>query len=267
MGQMYPVHPVSVPILGTEDTIAQITPQTLYDCHRAFYTPSNMVLCVVGDVEPETVEAIALEMTGNIPVPNVTRCRSWAEEMVCREPYREEKMEVSMPTFQLGFKCEPLPDGAEGVRREMVADLAAEALFGESSALYLEMYEEGIIDTSFGGGFETIDGMAMLMASGDSEDPRAVREAILQRAQQIAREGVEAEDFLRMKRSAMGRRLRGLDSFDSTCFRLCACCLTDYDYLDFPQIYETIGPEDIREFIERVVTNERCALSVVRPLD
>ena len=38
-----------------------------------------------------------------------------------------------------------------------MADLAAEALFGESSELYLRLYEEGVIDSSFGGGFETVD--------------------------------------------------------------------------------------------------------------
>ncbi len=76
-----------------------------------------------------------------------------------------------MPTFHLAFKCEPLTHGDAAIREEMVADLAAEALFGESSELYLRLYEEGIIDSSFGGGFETVDGCAMLLCSGDSDDP------------------------------------------------------------------------------------------------
>lgn len=127
-----------------------------------------------------------------------------------------------MPTFHLAFKCEPLTHGDAAIREEMVADLAAEALFGESSELYLRLYEEGVIDSSFGGGFETVDGCAMLLCSGDSDDPRAVREAILEQAEKIAAEGLPEKAFLRMKRSALGRRIRGLDSFDSTCFRLCA---------------------------------------------
>ena len=127
-----------------------------------------------------------------------------------------------MPTFNLAFKCEPLTHGDVAIREEMVADLAAEALFGESSELYLRLYEEGVIDSSFGGGFETVDGCAMLLCSGDSDDPRAVREAILEQAEKIAAEGLPEKAFLRMKRSALGRRIRGLDSFDSTCVRLCA---------------------------------------------
>ena len=34
-------------VAGTVESIAQITPETLYTCHRAFYAPSNMVLCAV----------------------------------------------------------------------------------------------------------------------------------------------------------------------------------------------------------------------------
>ena len=40
-----------------------------------------------------------------------------------------------------------------------------------------------------------------------------------------------------MKRSALGRRIRSLDSFDSTCFRLCAYYFSGYDYFRFPELY------------------------------
>ena len=171
-----------------------------------------------------------------------------------------------MPTFSMAFKAEPLGRGDAAIREEMVADLAAEALFGESSELYLQLYEEGIIDTSFGGGFETIDGCAMLLCSGDSEEPEAVRTAILAQAEKIAREGVEEGAFLRMKRSALGRRIRGLDSFDSTCFRICAYHFSDFDYFRFPEVYAAVTAEEVRAFLERVVTEDRCALAVAEPI-
>ena len=187
--------------------------------------------------------------------------------MTCPTGYCEDRMEVAMPMFQLGFKCEPLDRGEEAIRREIIGDLAAEALFGESSSLFLKLYEEGIIDSSFGGGFETIDGMAMLTCAGDSNDPEAVREALLAQAVILAQQGIPAQDFVRMQRSAMGRRIRDLDSFDSTCFRLCAYHFSDFDYFRFPEIYASVTPEDIRQFIARVVTPERCCLSVINPVD
>ena len=70
-----------------------------------------------------------------------------------------------------------------------------------------------------------------------------------------------------MKRSALGRRIRDLDSFSSTCFRLCAYHFSGYEYFNFPELYQQITAEEVRQFITRVVTPERCAMSVILPLD
>ena len=266
MGNMYRSHPITTPILGTVESIARITPQVLSRCHKAFYRPDNMLLCVVGDVDPDQVRKIAL---ARVPAPNGPRpeaVRTWQEEMTCPRPYAEAAMEVAMPMFQMGFKCEPLRQGEEAVRRELTGDLAAEALFGESSRLYLRLYEEGLIDSAFGGGFETVEGMAMLTAFGDSDDPEAVYAAILEEAQQLAETGIEEEEFRRMKRSAMGRRIRGLDSFDSTAFRVCAYHFSGFDYFRFPEIYAQLTRQDIREFLARVAKPERASLACIYPI-
>ena len=264
---MYENHPIRVPILGTSETIREITPEVLYSCHRAFYAPGNMLLCVVGDVDPEAVVRIAEEQLGSEKLPVGEKWKNWTESMTCPRAEVTAKMEVAMPMFNLAFKCEPLGTGDAAIREEMVADLAAEALFGESSELYLKMYEEGLIDSSFGGGFETIDGCAMLLCSGDSEDAYAVREAILSQMEKLSREGLAEADFLRMKRSALGRRIRGLDSFDATCFRVCAYHFSNVDYFRFPEIYRQITADEIVAFLTRVVKRERCCLSVIEPID
>ena len=265
MTVMYRQHPIRFPILGTRESIAKITPRVLTQCHKAFYRPGNMLLCVVGDVDPEQVKAIALEVLPKEDTTQVQHRQEWQEEMTCPQSLTEARMEVAMPMFQLGFKCEPPTTGVAAVRQEAIGDLAAEALFGESSPLYLRLYEEGIIDASFGGGFETVDNMAMLTASGDSDDPKAVRNAIIEEARRLVRERLSREDFLRMKRSALGRRIRDLDSFDSTAFRICAYHFSGFDYFRFPEIYQTIEQEEILEFLDRVVTPERCSLSVIYP--
>ena len=267
MKNMYRNHPISVPILGSKESIAQITPEILTACHKAFYRPGNMMLCVVGDVDPELVKTVAQEALPTCDDTRIRRCNDWEEEMTCPVPVSRCNMEVAMPMFQLAFKCEPPADGEEAVRVETIGDLAAEALFGESSALYLKLYEAGLIDTSFGGGFETTDAMALLSASGDSEDPEAVRDAILEEAAHLCREGIGKENFLRMKRSALGRRIRDLDSFDGIAFRSCAYYFSKFDYFDFPRIYKTVEEQDVLDFLHRVVTEKRCSLSIINPIE
>lgn len=266
MVSMYENHPIRVPILGTSETIRQITPEVLHTCHRAFYTPGNMLLCVIGDVEPEEVTALARQVLGTEKKEVGVKAPFAAESMTCPRTQTARIMEVAMPMFNLAFKCEALGQGEEAIRQEMVADLAAETLFGESSELYLRLYEEGLIDSSFGGGFETIDGCAMLMCSGDSENPEAVRDAILNQMTRIRETGVDEATFQRLKRSALGRRIRSLDSFDATAFRVCAYHFSGYDYFRFPEIYHSIEKEEIVAFLNRIVTADRCSLSVIHPI-
>ena len=266
MQNMYRSHPIRVPILGTCESIRDITPELLYDCHRAFYTPGNMLLCIVGDVDPDRVAEIATEMLGDQPRPVGEKLRPWQEDMTVPQASSEADMDISMPMFQIGFKCEPTGRGSEAIRQEIVGDLAAEALFGESSELYLRLYEDGIIDSSFGGGFETIDGMALLLCSGDSDDAQRVQDALLEQVQKILRDGIPEDAFQRMKRSAFGRRIRDLDSFDSTCFRLCAYHLSGFDYFDFPAVYSPIEPQEVQDFLRRVVQKSRCSLSLINPI-
>ncbi len=265
MDSMYAVHPIREPILGTRQTIAQITPQILYDYHRACYRPDNMLLCVIGDILPEAVSEIALTMTQNMPCPKVTLQRQWTEPQLPSMAYTEDKMEIARPMFHLGFKCDSFGSGESAIYQEFVGDLAAEVLFGESTELYTRMYDDGLIDPSFGGGLDTVTGMAMLLISGDSDDPEAIRDRILQQAKKVVKDGIPEEDFLRIKRSTLGERIRSLDNFDSVCFRVCAYHFTDFDYFRFFKVYESVRAEDVQRFIEQVVTKDRCCLSVLKP--
>ena len=253
--------------MGTRQTLAGITPQVLETCHRAFYTPENMVLCVVGDVDADAVAAMAREVLGDERKPVGIKEPIPEQAMDCPESLVQSCMEVAMPMFQLGFRCESVPNGPESIRQEVAGDLAAEALFGESSRLYLRLYEDGLIDSSFGGGFECLDGCSMLLCGGDSDEPDTVCRMILEEAERLAREGVGEEDFLRMKRSALGRRIRELDSFDSTCFRLCAYHMSGVDYFCFPEIYRQVEAGEIQQFLADAVRSVRGAAAILYPIE
>ena len=266
MQAMYQNFPIRQPILGTCDSIRDITPDNLTLCHRAFYDPSNMVLSIVGDVDPEQVLSVIRKTLGSELRDSGKKCREETEPSSCFQPQILDKMEISMPTFLLGFKWGDLANPQESIRLEVIGDLASEALFGESSGLYLSLYDQGLIDGSFGGGFEVADDRAMLVCGGDSDNPQAVFDAVLAQAEKLSQTGIDETAFLRMKRSALGRRIRDLDSFDSTCFRLCAYALSDFDYFTFPEIYDRVTREDIQQFLLALTDRSRWTISVIEPL-
>lgn len=263
---LYEKHPIRVPILGTEQSIAAITPEILGLCHKAFYTPENMILCVVGDVDPAEVCNMARQVLGDEKRPGGIKDPLPREEMVCYKPFCRQNMEVTMPMFSMAMKATCPEKGEEAIRRELIGELAAEMLMGESSALYMRLYEQGLIDTSFGGGFDTVDGCAMLSCSGDSNDPVAVQQAIFEQAEKLATDGIDQTELLRLKRSTLGRRIQDLDSFSTTCFRICAYEMSGFDYFRLPQLLYSVEAEEIRSFISQVVKPSACSLSVIYPM-
>ena len=262
---LYAEHPVRRPIAGTVESIGAITPELLYDCFRAFYRPANMLLCVVGDVDAEKVAELAAAVTGGEMQTPPRRDYGKKEAMTPAQASVSRTMEVSMPTFAIGFKCEPPASGLEAMRREIIGDLAAEILVGESSALYQRLYEDGLIDAGFSAGYESVKDACQLSANGDSDAPEQVLEAILQEAERIRQEGFEEELFQRLKKSSLGRRTRDLDSFESICYRICAYHFDGADYFRFPEAYASVTPADVRDFLARTVCRERAVLSVVYP--
>ena len=143
---MYASHPVRSSIAGTVESIREITAKTLYDCHSAFYTPKNMMLCVEGDVDPEAVlRTVEASVKPGKPMAE-NREYGDVEQMRPVRSRVEQIMEVSMPAFALGFKTEPAPYGQTIMEREIVAELASEILMGESAPLYSRMYTENLID-------------------------------------------------------------------------------------------------------------------------
>ena len=53
MKGLYERTPVRLDIVGSQNSIAKITPELLYKCHKTFYDPSNMVLVVCGKVDTD----------------------------------------------------------------------------------------------------------------------------------------------------------------------------------------------------------------------
>lgn len=262
---MYWHHPLRVPIAGTVESIQAITAEMLYDCHRAFYDPSNMILCVVGDVDVDMVREKAMEILPKMPGGATARDYGPQEPEAPAQHEIRQTMEVSMPMFAIGFKLPPLPKGEMRLSQELLGDLAAEVLCGESSPLYQRLYEKGLIDSGFSVCYESVRGIPNINVSGDSDDPQAVLDAILEEAKKICQNGVDEALFQRLKRSSLGRRIRGLDSFDGMCYRMAVSDFDGYDYFRFPELYEAITAEGVREMIETGITAERAVLSLILP--
>ncbi len=262
---LYDHHPLRTSIAGTIESISHITADTLYACHKAFYSPGNMVLCVAGDVDPEQVCALAREILPKESGGEIRRDYGSPEPPVAAKSRKELKMEVSTPIFQMGWKGERGIQSEERLKERLVGELACEALFGNSSPLYARLYAQGLINAGFAYGYESYPGCAFLTAGGESKDPDAVSAAIAAEALRIEREGIDEDLFLRLKKAAYGNWVRALNSFDHICIETAQAHFAGVEFLRFPEAFDAIEKKDVEKCICSFVTPERTALAVVSP--
>ena len=265
MQALYHTSPARTPVAGSVESISHITAQTLYDCHKAFYTPANMCLVVVGDVKPERIIASANQILPAKSGPLIRRDYGAEEELTAAEHFVSAAMEVSMPTFLVGFKCPPQHGGEQQHRFTAIGELACDVLMGESSPLYARLYAEGLINGSFGAAFDLLPGASYVYAGGDSKDPQAVAEAILAEAQRLVSQGVNGDYYRRVVNANFGAALKALNSFESIAVSMAEGCFQGYDPYRFPEVYDSITVEDVLDFLRQNMTRDHMALSVITP--
>lgn len=266
MKALYAHNPLRDSVAGTVDSIAQITADTLYNCHKVFYNPSNMVLCVAGNVEPEKVFAAARKILPKDPGEIPQRDYGPVESNVPVVRLAEQEMEVSIPIFLVGAKATAPADGAAYFKQEMVGSLALEILAGHSSPLFLELYRDGLVNNSFSAAYEAAAGAYYSMVGGESKDPMGVFERFKTEAAHIVTAGVAPDLFKRIKKATTGRYLRSLNSFDHVCYNFAKGYFRGYDAFEAVNILNNITIDDVIGFIKMHLAPDNMAISIIRPI-
>ena len=265
MERLYQDSPARVPVVGSLESIRQITPQTLYDCHKAFYTPSNMILVCVGNVDQARVAEEAEAILPREGGPAVIRDYGREDAAGPAGSEVSQAMEVSMPMFLAGYKCQAVDEGEATLRQSIVGDLACDALFGDSSPLYTRLYEEGAVNSSLGGNFDMLPGAHYVYVGGDAKDPRRVFEEITRQARKLGEEGIGEDFYRQIRRAAYGGMLRSLNSFENIAVSIAEAYFRGFDYFRFPEVFDAVGKADVEAFLRENIAPEKSALSLIQP--
>ncbi len=266
MRMLYEHNPVRDQVAGSVESIAEITAQTLYDCHSAFYAPSNMVLCVAADCDPDRIYELALDILpkekAEIPLADFGE----KENEFPTEAYHEEQMELSAPQFIIGAKVTPADKGDSLLRQKIVAQLALRTLFGSSGKFYNRLYSEGLLNRDYDYEIDYTAGIATVMIGGESTDPQAVLREINAAIAEVKASGLDKDAFERAKKASFGARLRGLEDFDNISIALVTGLFGDYCSFDSFEVLESIQIGECESFLTEFMAPDRLAMSVITPI-
>ncbi len=260
---MYFDHPIKNDIAGTVESIAEITDETLYKCYSAFYNPSNMFICVCGNVDAsavlDAVEKGIKEKNG----AEVTRFFSPEPEKVAKT-YAEEKMAVLLPMFVYGFKlkCEERVK----LKTQVCISLLLEILAGDCSPLYARLTRAGYIGDSFDYELMCGENYAAVIFEGETERPEKVKEEILKEIETLRENGIDKKLFSAVKCRLYGDEIRRLDSVEEICMQFAECDIGGYGLFERIACIKQISADEIYKYLD-IFNADNAVLSVIKPLE
>lgn len=259
---MYKNHPVRIDIAGTVESIAEIDDKLLYKCYNTFYNPSNMFICIAGNVNSEKVlSQINGAVKTNAPIE--------IERIGCDEPdevvdsYVEQKLAVAQPIFCFGYK-ESMDKLERTVKEKVRTALLLEIIAGDSSPLYKKLINEGLINDEFSFEYFTGNGYSAVIFEGESSDPKRVAEEIKAEITRLKADGIDKKLFSAVRCGMYGEAVRSFNSVESIATQLVSCAMSDSGLFDELKYLKKVTPDDIYKRLS-LLDNDKTVLSVVNP--
>jgi predicted Zn-dependent peptidase len=184
------------------------------DCRRYFnenYVGSNLVVSVVGDVQPEQVRQLAEKYFSGIAEGSPEPVETFEPEQVVEK--RLIMKDPSQPIFIAGYHIEN-GNHPDWPTYEVIADVLGQ---GRTSRLYKNLVKEqgvAVQAMTFPGypGHKHQTALVVFALPAKGKTGRDLEEAVYGEIDKIVAEGITAEELEAVKQRARANFIRGLDS-------------------------------------------------------
>ena len=270
IAQLYPNDPMHIDIAGTVRSIAQITPDLLMDCYQTFYQPSNLKLVVVGNIDPEsTMSTIQKEEQSHGECPQIFHRGQLIhdEQGLDVIDTGSVRMPISRPKAMLGIRgLSEFNDPYDLLKYKIACELMLEMILDDTTSNYLNLYNKGIIDDSFGFSFEMERGFHFATISSDITEP----ERFFAEIRQILLTGETSlqnmtDEFVDVKRGALGRLIMSLNSPEIIANRYSSSLFGTINIFDEIQILHSISLEDLYKAYQQFIAPLRTTEFTINP--
>lgn len=263
LGLLYHNNTVKLDIAGSVQSIAEITPEKLYDCYYNFYNLSNMALCVCGDVTPDMVLRVADEyLEAGTREAGETIFPEEAETLCGTRA--EKQMSVSLPIYMIGLKDnETGIYGREFAEKKLLYSMCLDLLCGEDSDFYKEAYREGLINSSFGSEYDGSAHFSMALFTGEGRAPDKIFDRLMGHMERLRNGGITKERFEACKKAQYGSRISLFNHVEAIANQLISCYFMKVGLFDGLELFQDLTLEKVQAFYDRHFDRSRCALSII----
>lgn len=257
---MYSNHPIRVDIAGSVESIYDITKDDLYLCYETFYHPSNMVLFIVGDVNPQNMIDLVEQheaKRNKTNQPKIERAEI-DEPIEVNQHNVTEQMKLQSPRLMLGFKNQPLKESSEKyVQRDLEMTFFYELIFGEETDFYQNLLNKDLIDETFGYQFVLEPSYSFSIITSATQQPDELKELLLNELKKYRGQLVDQEASDLLKKQFIGEFISSLNSPEYIANQYAKLYFEGVSVFDMLEIVENITLESVNETSELFLNFEQ----------
>ncbi|MEH7083201.1 pitrilysin family protein [Neobacillus drentensis] len=266
---LYKNHPVKIDIAGTIESISHITKDWLYECYNTFYHPSNMLLFIVGPVNPESFMNQVKENQAKKEYKDMPEIQRKFENEPTEAAEKRQVLEMNVQTSKclLGIKALHVDQsGNEMLKNELTMNVLLDLLFGKSSENYNQLYNDGLIDETFSFDYTQEQGFGFAMIGGDTGEPDKLAETLQKMLLDAKSQTLFNEEQLeRAKKKKIGAFLRAVNSPEYIANQFTRYAFNDMNLFDVVPTLEKITLNDVKMLASEVISEERFSVCQVIP--
>lgn len=267
---MYVTHPNRIDIAGTIDSIDRITKEELYECYKTYYSPSNMALFVIGDLDWDRILATIkkVDMPDYMEGKEIQRIFEREPDHIAQKKIVNE-MDVSIPMFSIGYKdrWNGRIDGQALLKKNLETEMIFSSLFRKGSELHEYLYDHQLILEPLSCDYNSHNDHGHSILSGESRDIETACAKIKECIAYHQEHGIDKAVFERVKKAKLGSFVRSFDSIEGIANSFLNYHFEGIDFFDIYDGIRSITLEDVDRRLKEHFDEEMSVLSIVQPIE
>ena len=263
LANLYPETPLASDIVGTEDSIEDISLEDLRDNFDEFYTPVNSQIFLVGNFDLELIQNyFSQKDVGGCIVPNL-------KEPIALHPVKKVesiRMDVASPKLAIGVRTNSDMDHLDCYRYSVLLRALFTMMFGWTSKRFQSLYETGKLDSSLSLEIEINRRFNFLMLTMDTKEPVAISHQFRKAIQNFATDSDVSEEHLDLIKSEIyGEFIHSMNSLEFIATQYQSHS-DETTLFDLPKIIQEMTLDDVLEVGHHFIDNSEIVEFTIFPL-
>ena len=263
LANLYPETPLASDIVGTEDSIEDISLENLRDNFDEFYTPVNSQIFLVGNFDLELMQNyFSQKDVGGCIVQN-------PKEPIALNPVKKVesiRMDVASPKLAIGVRTNSDMGHQDCYRYSVLLRALFTMMFGWTSKRFQSLYETGKLDSSLSLEVEINRRFNFLMLTMDTKEPVSISHQFRKAIQNFVTDADISEEHLDLIKSEIyGEFIHSMNSLEFIATQYQSHS-DETTLFDLPKIIQEMTLDDVLEVGHHFIDNSEIVEFTIFPL-